>query len=526
MSAIRNNNERAWWPVLLPVGYALLTTVYIALRYGYRWAESDTALITEAARNVLAEGTITPAAGSYQHGFGYPALVGAVSSVTGLSITATQLIVLPFMSLVIALAAFVAFRALTGNALLGAVAALLLLIQPEFLFVIQRGSHEKVTQLLVLLLIFLLVASLTRASQPVLVAGFIVTFYLLAWTLIVTNSFFGSSFLASLVLALIGALLALRFVRPLKIEERTVWRLTYASASCFVLLFIFVEWVYAPVQSSFDLFRSLLDRLAVLALSFQSEGSPYQTVGATWVAPWVQPLLSTFNWLVIGAAAAAWLWLALRFRRAGAAETSPAQVILWLFAAAFAAIVGISIIIDLSGFLGANLQIRLFPFFMLFAIPLVVLVAADLARRLPAGRPRRSLGAAVLVLFAGLAAAGILKATSDPLVSNKWIFFTDAEQQALAWTDRSLSSSDIWIGFDERLRTMQTTHHPVDPQQANRYGIGPDDAASRYLFWSDVIERRGQRMTLPGPNTLTTDRIYDNGSARLYHRVPESPYQP
>jgi hypothetical protein len=46
------------------------------------------------------------------------------------------------------------------------------------------------------------------------------------------------------------------------------------------------------------------------------------------------------------------------------------------------------------------------------------------------------------------------------------------------------------------------------------------------LFWSDVIERRGKRMTLPGPNTLTTGRIYDNDGARLYHRVSESPYQP
>jgi hypothetical protein len=172
------------------------------------------------------------------------------------------------------------------------------------------------------------------------------------------------------------------------------------------------------------------------------------------------------------------------------------------------------------------LQIRLFPFFMLFAIPLVVLVAAGLARRLPHGWPRQGFGAALVVLFAGLAAAGILKATSDPLVSNKWIFFSDAERQALVWTDRRLSSSDIWIGFDERLRTMQTVHQPTDAHQANRYGSGPDDAASRYLFWSDVIERRGKRMTLPGPNTLTTDRIYDNGSARLYHRVPESPYQP
>jgi hypothetical protein len=42
---------------------------------------------------------------------------------------------------------------------------------------------------------------------------------------------------------------------------------------------------------------------------------------------------------------------------------------------------------------------------------------------------------------------------------------------------------------------------------------------------SEVIQRQSVRMNVP-PDISRTDRIYDNGSAAIYHRVPKTPYQP
>src|SRR5690606_35060568 len=143
-------------------------------------------------------------------------------------------------------------------------------------------------------------------------------------------------------------------------------------------------------------------------------------------------------------------------------------LLLWLLAAAFAFEVLVSAVVDLSGFLGANLQIRLFPLFMLFGIPLVIVAGAELAGRINGPRARRVMTVAMVVLLSVFATTGVLKATNDPLVSNKWLFFTGNEQRALAWADSRLERQEIWQGFDERLQEMQKIYQPVDPVRGNR----------------------------------------------------------
>ncbi|HEX7102450.1 MAG TPA: hypothetical protein VF201_07390, partial [Nitrolancea sp.] len=120
----------------------------------------------------------------------------------------------------------------------------------------------------------------------------------------------------------------------------------------------------------------------------------------------------------------------------------------------------------------------------------------------------------------------ILKATNDPLVSNKWVFYTRDEQRALSWTDRDLTNQSIWAGFDERLLVMQTVENTVNPSKQNRYIAGSASGDARYLVDSNVTQRRGRRLKVPVPDTTDDDRIYDNGGTRIYHVVPSTPYQP
>ncbi len=135
-----------------------------------------------------------------------------------------------------------------------------------------------------------------------------------------------------------------------------------------------------------------------------------------------------------------------------------------------------------------------------------------------------SIGLKSLLLV--LATMGILKATNDPLISNKWLFFTESEKLALDWTDNHLEVRDVWIGFDERLRTMQDIYGPENSTQDNRYVSGRAQQSAPYLTMSDIIQRRSLRLGLPVPDIRHVDHLYDNGGAQIYHRVPETPYQP
>lgn len=522
-------NDERLWPALLPVGYALAVTLYVALRYGYRWGEQDTGQFADMIRRVITQGTIAPSGGAYAHGYAYQTIATALVTVTGLDVAHVLLIVLPFFTLVTGLVAFIAFRALTGNAFLGGLSALLLLIQPEFLFVIQRGNHEKITHTLVLLLIFLLAASLTRRPSVPVLAGFLVAFYLGAWALIATNSFFASSFMASLVLSLIGGSVMLWAARSTTDERHAIRRLIYTILSCFALFFVFVVYVYAPARHNYGQLRTLIEKLSVLFLSFEPQSNPYETISATgsaWIAVWVYPVLTAFNWLIVVGAAVAWVWLAVRFRRRGIAPEQRQLLLLWLLAGAFAFEVAASVVVDITGFLGSNLQIRLFPLFTLFGIPLVVIAGIWLAGRIKGIWWHRSIGAALIMLLGVFATTGVLKATNDPLVSNKWLFFTGSEQRALAWADSRLERQEIWEGFDERLRELQIIHQPANPSRANRYVINQAKESTRYVAMSNVIQQRSVRLKTPAPNVHRSDQIYDNGDAKIYHRVPETPYQP
>ena len=192
--------------------------------------------------------------------------------------------------------------------------------------------------------------------------------------------------------------------------------------------------------------------------------SPYRSIASTWVSRNVYLALTAFTWLLLLYAGVGWLIVTLRFLRNGVPRDELPLFLTWAFAAATAVQIAGSVAADFAGVFGANLQLRLFPAFTLFAIPLVVTTF-----RLPARvRSRRRVmqrylpivgllvfaGAAVaypvyamvvvplafvaaqyasfrrwpftvrqvatgfgVVVFAGFAFAACLKATNDPLVS-------------------------------------------------------------------------------------------------------------
>jgi hypothetical protein len=101
---------------LVPVGLTATLVAAMWLRFGGQWAENDTAVLTQAARGVLDQGTINPAGVAYPHGFAYPTLLATLAEVTGVSVRVLQTTILPWLTVATALVAYVAYRAVTGNA--------------------------------------------------------------------------------------------------------------------------------------------------------------------------------------------------------------------------------------------------------------------------------------------------------------------------------------------------------------------------------------------------------------------------
>jgi hypothetical protein len=596
---------------LIPVGLAATLIAAMWLRFGGQWAENDTVVLTRAARGVLDQGTINPAGVTYDHGFAYPTLLAILAEVTGVSVRILQTTILPWLTVATALVAWVAFRAVTGNARAGAVAASFLLLQPDFLFVNQRGSHEKMTWTLVLALLFVLAASL-RARRLGEVGPLVVVFYLCGFAVLCTNAFFGSSLTTVILFAAIGsAVVARRFLgfaeRPPLVRRRflrfaewppLVRRLFYVFLTLGILAQIVIGYLYTPAQTNLGNAAQIFDRIASLYLHVDTNvaetvsettevtssvvvqdqsrtvSSPYTAVSLGWRDIRVFFALTSFTWLLIVAGMFAWLVFAVTFVRRRVSRDELPTFLVWLFAAGAALQILLSVAVDFSGALGGNLQLRLFPVFTVFAVPLVV------AALLLYQRPRRSkllrwativagvLGSSAMAAisplitvvaapsiltglyihfnwqqsvaarrlafaigvaaFVGFAGAAILKATNDPVVSNKWTFYTDAEARGVRWVDETLPERFVWGEYDERLDTASVMLLPDSPYDAPvaYWTPRPQPSYVRYLLISDTVVDRAARLGAILPYVGDDDRIYDNGRVQVFHRVPETPYQP
>jgi hypothetical protein len=582
---------------LVPVGLAATLIAAMWLRFGGQWAENDTVVLTRAARGVLDQGTINPAGVTYDHGFAYPTLLAILAEVTGVSVRVLQTTILPWLTVATALVAYVAFRTVTGNARAGAVAASFLLLQPDFLFVNQRGSHEKMTWTLVLALLFVMAASL-RARRLGEVGPLVIVFYLCGFAVLCTNAFFGSSLTTVILIGAVGSAVVARRFLGFADRPPLVRRLFYVFLTLGILAQIVIGYLYTPAQTNLGNAAQIFDRIASLYLHVDTNvaetvsettevtssvvvqdqsrtiSSPYTAVSLGWRDTRVFFALTSFTWLLIVAGLFAWLIFAVIFVRRRVSRDERPIFLVWLFAAGAALQIVLSVAVDFSGALGGNLQLRLFPVFTVFAVPLIV------AALLLYQRPRRSkllrwativagvLGSSAMAAisplitvvaapsiliglyihfnwehsvaarrlafaigvaaFVGFASAAILKATNDPVVSNKWTFYTDAEARGVRWVDETLPERFVWGEYDERLDTASVMLSPDSPYDAPvaYWTPRPQPSSVRYLLLGDTVVDRAARLGAILPYVGDDDRIYDNGRVQVFHRVPESPYQP
>lgn len=526
--AVDAGGRRSTGPFLLLLAiYVLLLAGYVSLRYGGRVVQDDATALTLASQRVLAGATIAPP-GGYSYGYAYPALNTFLAHLTGASIESLQAFVQPLLVVLLAPISFAAYRSLTGRRRVAMLAALLLFLSPEFLFEATRSSHAKMTWLLALTMLFILARSLRPGPHPGWLVPWVAAFYLATFALITSNSFFASGYIFGIAFAFTTTLVLLSFRRVSPALGARMRRLSYVTASTWLLVFLFSFYLYPPVWRVFGELRSTLDRLSVFLLSVEPTGGtdPYAYTQSTWLSLGVYLALTAFNWTVLLLSFAVWLrqgWL-LWVRRV---DMPAHRLLLWLLYGSFGLLMVLSVLVDLSGGLSANLQLRIFPHFLMVGIPLAsegIFALLAWARRRRPSLVARAAPVALVALLSLFALGALLKITNEPLLSNQWAFYAEEERHSVQWVGSHVRNNQVWAGRDYRLPTVARAYGNWG-QENIRIDRGGIPVSARYVLLSEVSQKRADRIGERLPDTRQSLIVYDAGGARLYYSRPQTPYQ-
>jgi hypothetical protein len=490
---------------------AAVMGAYFVVRPGGRWAESDSGTMTEAIRAMAGSGQLVPSAGAvYDNGYGYQVVSVAIMAFTGLSAQSLQQLVYPLVSAAIVLPAWALYRELTGSVRAATLATLLLWLVPEHLFAVLRGSHERLDRAFLFIALWLLVRSLRFRGDPVRFAIHVALALIATYGLVATNALFGMSFVIAIATGLAISWIA-RWgpvgVRSHAVETTRLLGWTMAASA--VLVVVFVGFVYPPIEYSLRALATIPGTLLSVILSGGATVNPYANVLGAWISPLAYLMLSMADFVMLGGSALVWVWLGASWLR-GRRPASTGVWTLWLLYLAFAIQGAAAIVSDRTGALQGNAQYRAFAVFGTMAAPILSLAIIRWW-----GHPRPTWRTAAAGALGVAAILALLKTTLDPALSNRWLFYTTSEIDALRWADTMQADTTTWVGPDDRLVAAYQMAVGV-PTQGNHWGdFEPTSQTGAFLI-SDVIRLQSARLDESLPPLASADLIYDNGDVQLF----------
>ena len=463
----------------------------------------------------------------YNNGFGYGIQLAFLSLITGLSVQTIQISSSVWV-FVLALVAFITYRELLMNNAAAALAVFLLFIQPDFLFYILRGSHERNTWIYALLMIFLLARSYHYLQNTSKLLVYVGLFYIVYWAFLSSNVYFAATFMSAILFSFVGGWVLSRVSgrnHPLnKTKQVTLQRMIVISLTCFILLFVFITYTYKPALQIYYLFTSMSDRISLMLLGTQQAETPisYQYLSQAWRSQQAYLVLTGVQWLITLLSLVAW-GIGL-FKLSKLDQNS---WLLWLLYSAFGVLMVLGVVADYAGFLSSNLQLRMFTPFTLFSS---AMAASLILRSLNAFRAhwRNLVIAVVVVLILFGAASVILKVTNDPFIGNQWLFYTPAELAPRTWMERfEIQQNKVWLDISDRLVWAYYFWEGYYPFDSRSISMGKAAIANAiYTLISSLTRLRANRSGISLPETSDQNRVYDNGQVQIYHRRALTPYQP
>ena len=524
MDAVPRRATTVTLEVVALLAASTLLAGFVAARYDGLWGETDSNVFATAIRAMLVDAHLVPASNVYVNGYGFPALGAFLVRATGLSVAHLQLFGGALLVVWLVIPAWLAYRELTGSGRGATLATVFILAQPEFLFPVLRGTHEKFTRGLMFLCLYLFVRSVAARLHWRRFAALLLAFYLAIYALVTFNNLLATSFIVAVGLALVGSL-GVRWLGGTQSDESAAARrrMLYVIGVSLLLAFLFTFYTYPPARHGLLVVESMWNRLAMLFLEVQDVATnPYQAVETAWTSSSAYLLLSIPNWLLLGVSFVLWVVVTLVWWRNRSWPQVPGTLVLWSLYGAFGLLGALSVLVDISGAVAGNLQLRSFSTFAMVAAALV----ADRFVHWTPHRPwvlRWAYGAlAVVVAFLSIVA--VIKATNEPALSNKWIYYAPGELVALDWSRRSYQDATTWAGLDERLRAAIGICCAWEMEGA-RFDSSDLDVGTRNALISDIIRARSARLGVDLPIPGDSLRVYDNGDAEIYHLRPRTPFQ-
>lgn len=514
--------------ILLPLVCALVVSLFWILRFSGYSIEGDGTRLTLAAEGINIEGTIATSRYAYSNGFGYPVLIAFLSSICGINEQMIQLGI-AILTLVLVLAAFIVYGDFLGSYKLGAIACTILLLQPDFIFYILRSSHEKITWLCALLLIFFLVRSYKSVESPKKFAVNIILFYLILWSMICSNAYFASSFLFAILLSLLAGRLVI-LIKKKNIPEKDmhfIKRFIYPLFIGSLLIFIFISYLYRPALSYYDTVGSVINKISILFLGADKEKkitSYLDVIGPSWSSVTIYFLLTIYQWVINILAFGMWTYLGIKFFTKGVTVIRAEQRVLWLLYFGFGVQLVYSVFVDISGSLGSNLILRVFTPFALLSSPLAAQALGQITSFFKVRYSKLLLIGASLLLVLGLIAS-MLKSNNDPLVSNNWIFSTPDFRAASNWIDTNMKNTDVWLDLTVHQQDVIQFEKGYLWEPANQYtSILQGYNVTHYVLSKQSL-MQAQRQKVSLPPILNFFRIYDNGNSWIFFRKPTTLFE-
>ena len=518
-----HNNTDSRLLLIFLILFGLSFAFYFTFRYGGQWVEGDTASLTYRILVMQSEATLIPEEAIYTYGFLFQVISILVSNLSGINVINLQETIYPFVSILLLItSSWYFYTQDSHDAGPAALAVLLLCFQADVLFVIFRGSHEKITWPLVMLSLGLLFSSLGK--QGVSLILHITLFYMVAFALISVNIFFASTFLAAILLSLlIGFVIYhLQSIKTVKSNEHP-GRLLYITLTVSVLLFVFIAYLYLPALNNLRTANTIYQQVQNLFVNPEAAVQPYDYIAFGWINTATYLGLSIFTWLLIIGSMLVWLlrgWRLLRGREPFTLKDN----LDWLLYAGFALQVGVYIFIDLSGALASNFQLRVFPGFTVLAVLIlskgIFKLLSDIKLK-PAFRSTITVIGITLVLWLPIAA--LLKASNEPLLSNMWTIYSMDEIQAVEWGGNHLENTDIWVGIDNRLKNAYSVGYDIP--NGNYFRTFGNYKYIRHVIYSQKDILRAERTGFPLPPVFGWLQVYDNGEVQFLKKPPVTPFQ-
>jgi len=489
--------------------YVLASHFYFIFRYSGRWIEWDSGAMVKAIQSMCEEGTIFPTI-TYINGFGAQVIASFFINILNITVQEYSIFLHPIITTLYVFVAYLTFLEFTKKESVALLSTFLISLQPEFFWTSSRNTHEGFTYLMIFISTYVLVKNFDTKTNFSKYISYIIIYYISISCLITQNIFFASSYSISLFFIFI-----LGYLISKKIKTYTNFRrLVYSSGIFIILIFFFMFYLYPPAEFFLISGVNYLDRIEKLLFIVESQSTPqYTYIFKMWKYPYLWFILTLFNWVIAAFSFIMYLKLLKSFFRTKSPTHSPAILALLLLYTALSSLLVVYIIADRFGEFGSNMELRIFPVLMIYAVPLASMLIIEIINSHSLSQRKKVFikfcFILILLLFIG---NSLLKGTNDPSVSNKWIHYSLQEEYGIVWVDNYLCEKSIWADCDERLLNVYNLKTDSDSYRRVSFRSKSDGA---YIFVSGIIEKRAKTLGYSIPKYEESEILYNNGDVEI-----------